>query len=388
MRETRRGYPMMLVTEFCMQRVKLLWWPWRVHNVSGQVLSFDAGVWGGLPLTKLNLLFYGIGALVFTIWLIASMAASLFSIIVSSHCSIASLVDSIVSVGISSVSYPRRISLGDNLVVAFRLLLCTAVAITIQLVQASGEVEVTRHKYCSTYWFFLSDSPSVWGWNAVDKFCSIPNLRVIAFPKWDVNLGSRSLIIFFGNSNHLYTWSMYAWAMPSSVILVVQGMNTTAREHPSSTIVRMASFPLCNGSPVIRSIVIRSKGQALFSVPMWNGGVLLLCVWILFCWHIAHPFTYSMIHSFMPSHIISALVFLMVSLHPRCPAVGWSCMWSMIVLFISVVIRSFGVTVEISKFSGGITVCAWLSFFPWSTPGGHDRASGGILSFPSICRIS
>ena len=89
------------------------------------------------------------------------MAASLFLIIVSSRRSIASLVDSVVSMGISFVSYPRRISLGDNLVVAFRLLLCMAVAIAIQSVQASGDVEVTRCKYCSTHWFFLSESPSV-----------------------------------------------------------------------------------------------------------------------------------------------------------------------------------------------------------------------------------
>ena len=91
------------------------------------------------------------------------MAANLFSIIVSSRRSVASLVDSVDSVGISFVSYPRRISLGDNLVVAFCLLLCMAVAIAIQSVQASGDVEVTRRKYCSTHWFFLSESPSVYG---------------------------------------------------------------------------------------------------------------------------------------------------------------------------------------------------------------------------------
>ena len=111
------------------------------------------------------------------------MATSLFLIIVSSCCSVASLVNSVVSMGISFVSYPRRISLGNNLVDAFCLLLCMAVAIAIQSVQASGEVEITRRKYCSTHWFFLSDRPSVWEWNAVDRFCSMPSLRAIAFPK-------------------------------------------------------------------------------------------------------------------------------------------------------------------------------------------------------------
>ena len=147
----------------------------------------------------------------------------------------------------------------------------------------------------------------------------------------------------------------------------------------------MASFPLCGGNPVMRSIAIHSKGQALSSIPMQKGDVLLLCVWILFCWQVMHPFTYSMIHSFMPSHIVSALVFLMVSSCPGCSAMGWLYMWSMIALFISIVIGSFGVTVEILNFSGGITVCAWLSFFPWSTPDGRDKASGEILSFLNIC---
>ena len=33
-------------------------------------------------------------------------------------------------------------------------------------------------------------------------------------------------------------------------------------------------------------------------------------------------------------------------------------------LFISVVIRSFGVVIAILNFSDGITICDWLSFFP------------------------
>ena len=71
---------------------------------------------------------------------------------------------------------------------------------------------------------------------------------------------------------------MYAWAIPSPVMLVVQGMNTAALEYPWSTMVRMASFPLCSGNPVMRSIAIHSKGRALSSVPIRKGDVLLLCV--------------------------------------------------------------------------------------------------------------
>ena len=147
------------------------------------------------------------------------MAASLFLIIVSSRHSVASLVDSPVPVGI-------------NFVVAFRLLLCIVVAMDIQSVQASGDMEVTNRRYCSTHWFFRSDRPSVWGWNTVDRFCSMPSLRAKDFPKCDVNLGLWSLMTFVGSPYHLYTWSMYNCAIPSPVIFVVYGRNTAALEHP------------------------------------------------------------------------------------------------------------------------------------------------------------
>jgi len=37
---------------------------------------------------------------------------------------------------------------------------------------------------------------------------------------------------------------------------------------------------------------------------------------------------------------------------------------------------------------GGIIVIFWLSFSPWSTPGGCDKASAGMLVFPGMCLIS
>src|SRR6266849_6050150 len=128
--------------------------------------------------------------------LMASTAPTLLSIKFWTLCSAAKLVTVGLLSGTRVVSYPRRISLGDKPVVVFFLLLCTADAIVNQEVQPSGDADVTRRRYCSTHWFFRSDSPSVWGWKAEDKFCSIPNFLVRALPKWDVNLGSRSLIIF------------------------------------------------------------------------------------------------------------------------------------------------------------------------------------------------
>src|SRR6267142_4533520 len=37
---------------------------------------------------------------------------------------------------------------------------------------------------------------------------------------------------------------------------------------------------------------------------------------------------------------------------------------------------------------GGIIVILWLSFLPWSTPGGRDKASAGMFVFPGMCLIS
>ena len=321
-------------------------------------------------------------------WLIALMAASLFSIIVSSRRSIASLVDSPVSVGINFVSYPRRIWLGNNLVIAFCLLLWIVVVIDIQSVQASGDIKVANRRYCSTHWFFRSDRPSVWGWNAVDRFCSMPSLWANDLPKCDVNLRLRSLIIFMGRPYYLYTWSMYNCVIPSPVIFVVHGRNTAALEQPWSTMVRIASLPLCVGSSVIRSIATCWNGRASSVVLIQNGGTFALWVCILFCWHVAHPFMYSMIQSFMPFQVVIIHVFWIVSSLPGCPAAGWSCIRSMMALFISVVMGCSEVIVAALYFSGGMTICCWLSFFPWLTPGGWESASGGMFSLPGMCCIS
>jgi len=38
--------------------------------------------------------------------------------------------------------------------------------------------------------------------------------------------------------------------------------------------------------------------------------------------------------------------------------------------------------------SGGMTMMPWLSFFPWSASGGHDRKSDVMLAFLEMCLIS
>src|SRR5712672_2223473 len=110
--------------------------------------------------------------------------------------------------------------------------LCTADATVSHRLQSSCCALVTRRKYCSTHWFLCSESPSVWGWNAVDKFCLAPILLSRARPKCDVKWGSLSEMIFDGSPNHRYILSKYSWATPGPVMVVAQGRKMAAQEHP------------------------------------------------------------------------------------------------------------------------------------------------------------
>jgi hypothetical protein len=69
----------------------------------------------------------------------------------------------------SGGSHPINNSLGAKPVVEFLLLLCTTVAMGSHLLHSFWLV-VIRCKYCSTHWFVRSDRPSVWGWNAIERF--------------------------------------------------------------------------------------------------------------------------------------------------------------------------------------------------------------------------
>src|SRR6266404_8224752 len=117
--------------------------------------------------------------------------------------------------------YPSRIWFGDNPVVTLVRLLCTAVARASQCIHPFGSIDVTKCRYCSTHWFFRSDNPSVWGWNAVDRLRDIPNFVVRAFLKCEVNWGSLSLIIQEGSPNQRYMWSRYSRAIPGPVMVSI-----------------------------------------------------------------------------------------------------------------------------------------------------------------------
>src|SRR6266702_3541494 len=59
-----------------------------------------------------------------------------------------------------------------------------------------------HHRYCSSHWFVRSDCPSVLGWYAVEIFWCILSAWHNPLAYLDVNLVSRSEMIFFGTPNH------------------------------------------------------------------------------------------------------------------------------------------------------------------------------------------
>ena len=128
---------------------------------------------------------------------------------------------------------------GQLQVVLFFWLLWTAVAMASQSDQSLGCPPVTNLRYFSTHWFFHSESPSVWGWEAVNRFCWIPSHLVSAFPKCEVNLGSLSLMTFLGSPYYELMWLRYNYAIPTLEMWVEHGKNSATLERPWSTIVRM-----------------------------------------------------------------------------------------------------------------------------------------------------
>src|SRR5579863_4727028 len=73
--------------------------------------------------------------------------------------------------------YPKMSSSGVFLVVLDGHELCMYCAGGSHLDHSFWFCEQTVLRYCSKDWLVLSLCPSVWGWNAVLRFCLIPSMR-------------------------------------------------------------------------------------------------------------------------------------------------------------------------------------------------------------------
>jgi hypothetical protein len=70
---------------------------------------------------------------------------------------------------------------------------------------------------------------------------------------FDVNRGSRSLMILVGNPYLGNTYRRYSPATPSALIVSLQGTKIAALEQSWSVIVRIESYPFEMGSLTMKS---------------------------------------------------------------------------------------------------------------------------------------
>ena len=135
-------------------------------------------------------------------------------------CSAFRLFDFIPCSSVNGGSQPMSNWLGGKPVVAFTELLCTKVATASQLLQ-SVWFAIMSCRYCSTHWFLHLKMPSVWGWNAVDRFWQISSSFMRAQPKCHMKQGSWLLMTFLGSPNHWKMWSRYSFTIWGPVMIVV-----------------------------------------------------------------------------------------------------------------------------------------------------------------------
>jgi hypothetical protein len=153
----------------------------------------------------------------------------------------------------------------------------------------------------------------------------------------------------------------------------------------------------------------------------------------LFCWHVAQPLMYSVIHILVPGQKYSLLMRWMVSSRLGWPLMDPSChiyidshfspwsggmtrhrplvslqnglsglsmcsigyvlshsfirawLWFWIIIIVCSIEPSELGPASLMNAASGIMVICWLSSLPLSAPGGHDRASAAVCSFPGTC---
>ncbi len=147
-------------------------------------------------------------------------------------------------------------------------------------------------RYCSIQAFIRSICLSVLGWNAVDRFCWTPSALQMALEKFDANQGSQSDMMHLGTPNHGTRCLRYFWATPRLLIVLLQGINLAAFEHPWSMIMSMLSKPSDLGRSVIRSIDMYWNGPSPVGTSNRCRGAFLHGRFVLDSWHLAQPLMY------------------------------------------------------------------------------------------------
>src|SRR6266702_2049392 len=125
---------------------------------------------------------------------------------------------------------------------------------------------------------------------------------------FDANFRSQSQMKLQGSPNHRKTCFRMSTMVSSAVMASLHGMNSAALVQSWLVIVSMASYPCETSNLVMKSNVTVSKGIASgFGYMGWSGALVGL-VLILFRWHSAHPFMYSITSLSMLGHQYLRLV--------------------------------------------------------------------------------
>ncbi len=131
----------------------------------------------------------------------------------------------------------------------------------------------------------------------MDRFCWIPSALQMALEKFDANQGSQPDMMCLGTLNHGTRCLRYSWATPGPSIVLLQGINLAALEHPWSMIISMLSKPSDLGKSVIRTINMYWNGPSPAGTSKHCRGAFLHGRFVLDSWHLAHPLTYCSMKS-------------------------------------------------------------------------------------------
>jgi hypothetical protein len=131
----------------------------------------------------------------------------------------------------------------------------------------------------------------------LERFCCIPRFLHIARENCDVNQGSRSDMMWQGSPKNGSICFMYKHADSVPLIILRQGMNLVAFEHPWSTIEKIESKLSDTGRLVIKSIDTYWNSPCSTCVSNLCRGAFLCERLVLDSWHLEHPLTYSSTNS-------------------------------------------------------------------------------------------
>jgi len=101
-----------------------------------------------------------------------------------------------------------HISKGDLWVLWYGHALWANLIIERSVAQLSCWKFLHMRRYCSSSWLTHSDSPSIYGWKAVDSFCLIPNFRQNSWVTYAANCGPWSKMIVKEKLVHFQTLSI------------------------------------------------------------------------------------------------------------------------------------------------------------------------------------